>query len=196
MKLVDLQYWIFDMDGTLTHSVHDFEAIRAELGITPNAPILEVLAELPEAQAQPLYERLDQIELELARNAVAQPGVKLALERLHERGKHLGIVTRNSRLCAAETLSCCELEQFFAPECIITRESATPKPAPDGVNKLLTRWQADPKDGVMVGDYLFDLQAGRSAGTWTLYIDPKGQFEFREHADACLAGLNELLEHL
>ena len=36
--------WIFDMDGTLTESLHDFPAISKRLGLPPNEPILEALA--------------------------------------------------------------------------------------------------------------------------------------------------------
>ncbi len=45
--------WIFDMDGTLTIANHDFEAIRAELDLPPDRPILEALAELLLTTPQP-----------------------------------------------------------------------------------------------------------------------------------------------
>ena len=35
MPLSARDCWIFDMDGTLTVSAHDFEAIRLELGLPP-----------------------------------------------------------------------------------------------------------------------------------------------------------------
>ena len=35
--------WIFDLDGTLTVAAHDFDAIRAELGLPQGRPILEAL---------------------------------------------------------------------------------------------------------------------------------------------------------
>src|SRR5258706_15656526 len=62
-------FWIFEMDGTLTVAVHDFDAIRAELGLEPGKPILEQLALLPEPRARELYARLDALELGLARGA-------------------------------------------------------------------------------------------------------------------------------
>ena len=43
------RHWIFDMDGTLTVSAHDFEHMRRELGLPPDVPILEALHALPEA---------------------------------------------------------------------------------------------------------------------------------------------------
>lgn len=194
MTLLDLEHWIFDLDGTLTHAIHDFESIRAELGIPSGTPILEALATMSRAESEPLYERLHAIELELACSAVPQPGVNAFLEMLRAEGRDLGIVTRNSTLSAVETLRRCGLERFFEPECIVGRESAAPKPSPEGINQLLRLWQADARRGVMVGDYLFDLQAGRAAGTWTLYVDPDEEFPFRQHADQCISGLNVLLD--
>ncbi|HIN00314.1 MAG TPA: HAD family hydrolase, partial [Deltaproteobacteria bacterium] len=37
--LLQRKYWIFDLDGTLTVAVHDFNAIRNELGIPAGQPI-------------------------------------------------------------------------------------------------------------------------------------------------------------
>jgi phosphoglycolate phosphatase-like HAD superfamily hydrolase len=45
----------------------------------------------------------------------------------------------------------------------------------------------------MVGDYLYDLQAGRAAGTATVHVDPSGRFAFAEHADVQVPSLEALL---
>jgi phosphoglycolate phosphatase-like HAD superfamily hydrolase len=44
----------------------------------------------------------------------------------------------------------------------------------------------------MVGDYLFDLVAGREAGVATVYFDPGGEFEWAASADVSIASLTEL----
>ena len=41
MPLSTRTAWIFDMDGTLTESLHDFPAISRALGLPPNEPILD-----------------------------------------------------------------------------------------------------------------------------------------------------------
>ena len=46
--LLQRKYWIFDLDGTLTVAVHDFNAIRNELGIPAGQPILKTIESLPE----------------------------------------------------------------------------------------------------------------------------------------------------
>ena len=193
MSLGARRHWILDLDGTLTVAAHDFAAIRRALGIEPGRPILEALAALPEHVAAPLYVRLDAIELEIAARARPQPGAAALLETLARAGARLGILTRNSFRNAEETLRVCALAEFFAPACIVGREAAPPKPSADGIHRLLAGWDVPASDAVMVGDYLYDLQAGRAAGTATVHVDPSGRFAFAEHADVCVRSLEELL---
>ena len=62
-------FWIFDLDGTLTIPVLDFDFIRKELDIPYVSDILGYLDCLPEAEASIRRSRLHQIELELAHKA-------------------------------------------------------------------------------------------------------------------------------
>lgn len=191
--LDERRHWIFDLDGTLTVAVHDFEAIRRSLGLPAGEPILEAIAALPACERPGLYRRLDALELELARAARPQPGAHALLEALRARGARLGILTRNSHANALATLDAAGLGGFFEPARVLCRQSAAPKPDPDGVVRLLGAWGAAAHTGVMVGDYLFDLLAGRAAGVATVYLDPSGAFPFREHADRSVRSLAELL---
>lgn len=193
MNLHQRNFWIFDMDGTLTVAIHNFEAIRNDLGLPPGRPILEALAALPFDQAALLRQRLDDIELQLAFQALPQAGAADLLFGLRQRGGRLGILTRNNRRNAQETLRRCGLLDLFEPDCLLGRESAAPKPSPDGVRQLLARWGARPDEAVMVGDYRFDLEAGRGASTATVYIDWAGTGEWSELADVTVHSLEQLL---
>jgi phosphoglycolate phosphatase-like HAD superfamily hydrolase len=44
----------------------------------------------------------------------------------------------------------------------------------------------------MVGDYLFDLEAGRRAGSATVYLDPTGEFPWQDLADLPIKTLAEI----
>ena len=193
MDLTQRKFWIFDMDGTLTVAAHDFDSIRATLGLRPREPILEQLAQLPEERAEPLRQKLDAIELEIARRARPQIGARELLSCLCGRGVKVGILTRNSHHSALETLSTCGLMEFFDPRFVLGREACDPKPSPRGIQHLLQEWNANPVSAVMVGDYLFDLESGRQAGTATVYVDPSGTFRWSEHADTSVRDLPELL---
>ena len=52
MKLISKKkFWIFDMDGTLTHAVHDFPTIKRELGLPLDLDILTGISLLSEEDA-------------------------------------------------------------------------------------------------------------------------------------------------
>jgi HAD superfamily hydrolase (TIGR01509 family) len=190
------RFWIFDMDGTLTLAMHDFAAIRAELGLPPGQPILEALAALPERESAPLWTRLDALELELARRARPAPGAAALLALLRARGARLGILTRNSNESALVTLEAAGLGAYFAADDVVARDHAPPKPRPDGIHRLLARWNAPPGEAVIVGDYRFDLEAGRAAGIATVYVDLDGSRAFAAHADLCVSELGEIASAL
>ncbi len=186
-------HWIFDMDGTLTVAVHDFDAIRSALGLPPGEPILEALSQMPSSEARAALARLDEIEREIALQARAGDGAEALLSSLADRGITLGILTRNAVEVAHQTLRTCGLGRYFDPRYVLGRESGEPKPKPDGVHKLLDLWRVGPEQAVMVGDYYFDLVAGRSAGTATVYLDPSGGFEWAEYADVSIERLEAVL---
>ncbi len=188
------RHWIFDLDGTLTEAVHDFPAIARTLGLPDTRPILESLALLSEVEAAPIHRRLDEIELAIARRATPAPGARALLGLLQRRGVEIGIVTRNTRATARATLAFSELDGHFADQVIVGRQEALPKPHPSGIERLLEHWGARPEDAVMVGDYLFDLQAGKAAGVATVYVDPSGGFPWRDHADTHVTSLIELAQ--
>ncbi|CAM2068378.1 HAD family hydrolase [Sulfidibacter corallicola] len=185
--------WVFDMDGTLTHAIHDFVAIKRELGLPEDRPILEVLSEMDAARAAPIARRLDEIEYEIAGRATAAIGAVSLLRALRDAGAHLGVLTRNTRRNALLTLEVTGLLPFFEVDDILGRDEAEPKPSPSGVARLLSRWGCDPSRAVMAGDYLFDLQAGRAAGVATVYVDGSGVFPFGELADIQVVSLDQLL---
>jgi len=194
LPLAKTKHWLFDMDGTLTHAVHDFEAIKAQLGLPAGKPILESLAALPASDAEKKHQRLDEIEFEIAELATAQAGSTELLQTLVDQGCNIGIVTRNGKAIAQATLKACGLDHFFPENNIIGRDCAAPKPEPDGVALLLNRWNANPADAVMIGDYLFDLVAGREAGTATVHFDVVDRGTWPDWTDYKIESLTELLD--
>lgn len=188
------RYWMFDMDGTLTLNVHDFEAIRQEMAIPAGRPILEYLDTLTEAEAAPLHEQLLAIERRHIKLTRVADGAHALLKLLKSRGCRLGIITRNARDIALETLEHCALWEFFDEDTLVARECTVPKPDPAGVHKLLDHWQGTAKEAVMVGDYVHDIEAGRTAGAATVYVNVRNDPRFISMADLSVSQLKELLE--
>ena len=189
-------HWIFDLDGTLTVSAHDFEHIRSELGLAPETPILEALHAMPAEEAAPLWEMLNELEFYYAGKASVMQGAAELLQKLHENGRQLAILTRNTMPVVKQTLQACRLEHFFPVEHILDRDSCIPKPSPDGIRHLLEFWRAEVDDTVMVGDFLYDLEAGKGAGVATIHVDTRGDVDWSEYTDISVEGLGEIIEYL
>ena len=180
------------MDGTLTISAHDFEFIRRELGLPDQAPILEALNAMPPEQSAPLWSMLNDLEEHFAEKSTLMHGAVELLEKLYQRGFQMAILTRNTMPVVEKTLHACGLEQFFPIEHRLDRDSCTPKPSPAGIQHLLGLWQADASNAVMVGDYLYDMQAGHKAGVTTIHLDTKGELEWPEYTDIRVRHLNDI----
>ncbi len=194
--ILNRRHWVFDLDGTLTVAVHDFAAIRSELRIPTGSDILGHLESLPSEESGALHKRLQEIELELAHRTEAAVGATEFIKGLHSRDVLLGVLTRNTRDNALRTLELIGLGEYFEHAYVLGRDEALPKPDPDGIKRLAASWNTDPAELVMVGDYLYDLQAGRSAGALTIHVDVKRDFRWPELADITVGSLQEMAVQL
>lgn len=187
--------WIFDLDGTLTQPVHDFLHIRQELGIDPADDILATIAAQPEGKRQVMAERLDELEHFYAAQAKPAPGVLTLLEHLVGLGCEMGILTRNTRSIALESLLAIGAKDFFKEDHVLGRDEAHPKPDAHGITLLLSQWQRKPDDAVMVGDFRYDLESGRAAGAFTVHVD-NSERHWPELTDLRVPSLHALKCHL
>ena len=170
MSPLTAQHWVFDMDGTLTRDIHDFELIRRTLRVPEGADILAHLDTLPPEEADAHYRWLCQYEHTLAERAEAADGILALLTSLKQQGAALGILTRNVAPMARLTLERAGLLAFFSDGTVLGRDDAAPKPSPDGLHRLAHRWQVAPSALIMVGDSIIDIQTGRAAGAYTVLL--------------------------
>ncbi|MEZ4318392.1 MAG: HAD family hydrolase [Myxococcota bacterium] len=185
--------WIFDLDGTLTVPMHDFAGLKAELGLPADRDVLAGIATRPEAERDGLRAAVRAWEREHIAEARAAEGAAELLASLGARGCRLGVLTRNTRSTALDTLERIGLGRVFTPDDVLGRDSAPPKPHPGGVLALVGRWGASPGHTVMVGDWVHDLEAGRSAGAAAVWIDHHGSGRFAAQADRVVRSLRELM---
>jgi HAD superfamily hydrolase (TIGR01549 family) len=160
---------IFDLDGTLVDSPLDFDAIRQDLGLSKGAPILEEIAARHREEQIEMHRKLLDHELQAAKAASPMEGVEDFLRLARVSGWKLAIFTRNAKSVAELTLK----RMGWEFSIVVSREDAPPKPSPAGLQRILAEWGLNPEEVVYVGDYLFDVEAGRSAGIPTLLYQPK-----------------------
>lgn len=195
MRLQHARHWVFDMDGTLTLAVHDFEAIKRALDIPASDDILHHLAALPADEAAAKHAWLLEHERELALAAQPAPGALALVRELQQRDCRLGILTRNAHELALLTLQAIGLGDCFATADVVGRDEAPPKPHPGGLLHLAEQWRVAPQQLVMVGDYRFDLDCARAAGAFGVLVNlPENPWpELTDHfAVDCHALLNHL----
>jgi len=187
---------IFDMDGTLVDSRLDFDAMRLEMGLPVGVPILEALADVPEGPArEQMLKTMWMHEQRGADAAVLFDGVTEFLSHIDERGISTAVLTRNSRKSTDRTLQ--RLNLSFSQ--VVTREDAPPKPDPTGVRMIAERWGLPAHQIIVIGDYVYDLRAGRNAGMRSVLFAPDSLPHFANEADFILRHFRDavsLLEQL
>jgi HAD superfamily hydrolase (TIGR01509 family) len=194
--ILSRNHWVFDLDGTLTLPVHDFAAIRSELGVPPGGDIIAHISTHPKHEAERLFARLTSIEEELAEHTEPAPGVVSLVAHLHRRNTRMGVLTRNKRANALRILERIGVGTFFPVATILGRDEARPKPDPHGIRILADLWGVRMEQTVMVGDFLFDLQTGRAAGAATIHVDRSGAFRWPDLTDIGVSSLEELVSRL
>lgn len=152
---------IFDMDGTLTEEMLDFPAIRREIGVPEPAGILEHIADLPSGERERATTILHRHEDAAAQACRLHEGALQMLQRLRAGGIRTALLTRNSSRCATVILGRHGLEF----EHIATREQTPHKPHAGAILNICSRLVFLPEQTLMVGDYLYDLQAAKNART-------------------------------
>jgi len=156
---------IFDLDGTLVDSRLDFDLMRREMGLPAGQPLLEGIARLTQSEAARCWAILAEHERRGANRATLLPGADVFVNALCERGIKTAVFTRNSRVSTLATL---ERLALAALDPIFTRDDAVAKPDPAAIWMICETWGCDPGQCVVIGDYRYDIEAGRNAGARTV----------------------------
>jgi HAD superfamily hydrolase (TIGR01509 family) len=189
---------LFDFDGTLTlPGALDFPAIKREMDCPPNVPILEYLEMVPAELKPPLMKILESKEERAAEESLPNVGAEECLLTLRDKGLLLGIITRNSLpsvIRALEKFETIRLHDFAA---VITRDDSLPKPHPQGVHKACERMGLVASELMVVGDFRFDVIAGKGAGSCTVLLTngkPPPMAPGDPEPDYTVACLEEILQ--
>ena len=182
---------IFDMDGTLVDSRLDFSAMRQEMELPAGMPILEAIRDMPPGPRREMCcQILNRHEAEAIERAVLIAGADRLAATLQELALPHAILTRNARKPARAMLTALQLTSFRP---VLAREDAPAKPDPAGILKICEEWGFCPEEVVMVGDFRFDIEAGRNAGTQTILLAEGDRPEFADLADFVISSLDEMI---
>ena len=174
---------IFDLDGTLVDSVEDLcnsvNAARAYMGLPPlahelvasyvgnGAPVLIRRAMGPEATEEQVQEALG-FFLSYNREHMLDhtrpyPGVVETLEKLHECGVRMAVLTNKPERFSRDLCAGLGLAQYFF-RIYGGNSFEQKKPDPVGIRTLMQQAGAKPQETWMVGDSATDVLTARNAG--------------------------------
>jgi phosphoglycolate phosphatase-like HAD superfamily hydrolase len=118
-------------------------------------------------------------------------GAKETLDWLRARTIKIGILTRNRKKNAWAVAK----KHGVTFDEVLGREDGPVKPDCYGVKELCRRFEVEPNETLMVGDYLFDVQCANEAGAVSVLLANHEQAdEFAPHADFAIDRIDEILE--
>lgn len=157
---------LFDLDGTITRPLLDFPTIKREIGLPPDALILEALETMTPEEREQAMLVVERHEREAARRSELNDGAAALLAELDRRGIATGIITRNSAESTATVIE----RHGLSFGVVICRDHAPPKPSPDGLRLALAALRVEASHAAFVGDHRIDVEAGHAAGMRTVWV--------------------------
>jgi len=191
-----IQAVLFDFDGTLTlPGAIDFNLIRQRINCPAGTPILEFIQTLPdESQRQEALDEVHHLEMEAARAAKPNSGAEQVISALHDLGVRVGLISRNTRVSIEYALTSFEHTSIDDFDLVISRDDLVePKPEPDGVLHAAEHFNVPPGEILVVGDFVFDVDAGSRAGALTAFITNGDNHDVPENSCFVIHQLAELL---
>ena len=167
---------IFDFDGTLTKpGTLNFPSFKKSLGCPVDQPTLEYIESLTDPdQRNDAFDQLHHFEMAGAENAEPNEGVDEVISYIRSQNLLMGIVTRNSRPALERAFANFKTLKATDFELVLTRDEPVKlKPDPESIEHAGQCFSVNPSEILVVGDFIFDIQAGNNAGAVTVFLDQK-----------------------
>lgn len=180
---------IFDFDGTLAVLNIDFSSMRERIfdlmrrsGIKEEAiqerylleiidEVYQILRRKSSSSAETFYRDshliLHRVEMKAAEKGRLIPGTERTLESIREKGIKVAIITRNCEEAVRKVFP--DVDDFC--DVFVSRNSVKRvKPHPDHLTHVMRSLKISGEEGMMVGDHIIDIQAGKRVGMKTVGV--------------------------
>ncbi len=182
---------IFDMDGTITKPYFDFNLIRKEIGLPENSePLLEAMEKMSPSERAKAEKILHYHEKKAIEASELNDMAAETLTTLRSEGIPIGILTRNTKANAHAVLD----KHCLQIDAVVGREDGPVKPDPFGVIELCKKFDVEPHETLVVGDYLFDVLSAIGAGAVSVLLVNHKRYEFENIANYRINNLSQILD--
>jgi len=185
---MDVRAVAFDLDGTITKTDVRFAPFRERIGCG-EGDILEYINNADDDSRKRFYEIIGEYERMIQENCTLNDGFAELMDFLDRRSIETGIVTRSSREHARIVM-----ENLGIPiKHVIAREDAEPKPSGMPLIVLSDMLDVPAEKMIFVGDFLWDMLAGKNAGVKTVLLVNEHSKRFEHLADYSIKRLDEII---
>jgi len=187
---------LFDFDGTLTRpGAIDFALIREQIGCPADTAVLEFIRNLSDdSLRRKALAEVDVQEIAAAAEATPNSGAECIIEELKTTGVKLGVISRNTRTAIERSLVNFKFTDIDSFDLVISRDDPLlPKPDPDGILYASDYLGIPCEEILVVGDFVFDIDAGNRAGALSAFITNGENAEIPEGSDFTIHCLADLL---
>ena len=185
--------FLLDWDGVLADTRLDFAPLRQKYFGGRRVPLLEAVLAMAESDRAEVMAEIYRIEMEGAASATAVDGAKSLIGWLAEAKKPWAVISRN---CRDSILLAAEQCGIVLPSVTLSREDPCVKPDPGALKLAAERLGAALTGCVMVGDFVYDLQAARNAGIPSVLVRKKTGVDWEAEADFAYDTVGDFVEDL
>lgn len=189
---MDIEAVAFDLDGTITKTQVQFAPYKKRIGCK-RGDVLAYIKKQDLDQQQALYHILDEYEYQIEKECILNDGFLELMDFLNNKDIKTGIITRATRHHATQVI-----KKLGIPiNHVIGREEIEPKPSGKPLLHLSSLLKKPLDKMICVGDFLWDILAGKNAHVTTVLIATDASQKYIHLADYViyhLASLKDILE--
>ncbi len=145
---------------------------------------------MPEPPRSLKWGVLQHHESQAAQSVPLRPGVGEMLQSLKDQGVTTALLSRNSRQSVETVMS----RHQLSFDMVVSRDEPPIKPDPQSITRIMRQCSAAAARTLMVGDYIFDLEAARGAGVASaLLVEPQAHLPaFAVHASYIIRTMGDV----
>ena len=185
--------FLLDWDGVLADTRLNFAPLRNKYFGGKTVPLLETTAILPEPERSEILSEINKVEMEGAAAATAVEGAPDLIAWLTEKRKPWAVISRN---CRDSIFLAAERCGISLPPVTLSREEPYVKPDFRALRLAAERLGVELPGCIMVGDFLYDLEAAKNAGIPSVLVRKKTGAEWEKLADYAYDSVKEFVEAL